>query len=129
MKQIKSYIFTVLTSAAFIYGSFLCSLHGKYLHNHSQGSLGLFCIGMAFIISGFIVINLLIELAHPDITSLHRTVSSAGAPLLLFMGTNLIILKPFMPETPAFSAENLSFYFGVYLIIFGVAFIHFLLKE
>jgi uncharacterized membrane protein HdeD (DUF308 family) len=49
--------------------------------------------------------------------------------LLLFMGTHLISLKPFMPEAPAFSAENLSFYFGVYLVIFGVAFIHFLLKE
>lgn len=129
MKRIKSYIFTILTAAAFIYGSLLCSLHGKSLHNVSQGSLGLFCIGMAFIIAGFIIINLLIELAHPDITSLHRTVSSAGALLLLFMGTNLLSSKPFIPEAPAFSAGNLSFYFGVYLVVFGVAFIHFLLKE
>ncbi len=129
MNRIKSYIFTILISAAFIYGSLLCSRHSKCLHDLSQGSLGLFFIGVAFIISGFIVINLLIKLAHPDITSLHRTVSSACAPLLLFMGTNLISLKPFIPEAPAFSAENISFYFGVYLVIFGVAFIHFLLKE
>ncbi len=129
MNRLKSYIFTILIAAAFIYGSLLCSLHGKCLYDLSQGSLGLFCIGMALIISGFIVINLLIELAHPDITSLHRTVSSASAPLLLFMGTNLITLKPFIPEALAFSAENMSFYFGVYLLIFGVAFIHFLLKE
>lgn len=129
MKRIKSYIFTILTAIAVIYGSILCSVHGKVLHNLSQGSLGLFCIGMALIISGFILLNLLIELAHPDITSLHRTVSSAGALLLLFMGTNLISSKPFIPEAPAFSAENISFYFGVYLVVFGVAFIHFLLKE
>jgi hypothetical protein len=129
MKRIKSYILTILAAAAFIYGSLLCSLHGQCLHNSAQGSLGLFCIGVVIIISGLIVINILIELAHPDITPLHRIVSSAGTPLLLFMGTHLITLKPFIPEAPAFSAGNLGFYFGLYLIIFGVAFLHFLLKE
>jgi len=81
------------------------------------------------IISGLIVINLLIKSAHPDMTALHRLVSSACAPLLLFMGTNLITIKPFTATATAYSAENMSFYFGVYLVIFGVAFLHFLLKD
>jgi len=129
MQRIRSYIFTILTAAAFIYGTLLCTFHGECLYDLSQDSLGLFCIGLALIISGFIVINLLIKSAHPDMTSLHRHVSSACAPLLLFMGTNLIVLKPFISEASAFSPENLAFYFGVYLVIFGVAFLHFLLKE
>jgi len=112
-----------------IYGSLLCTLHVKGLYDLSQDSLGLFCIGLALIISGLIVINLLIKSAHPDMTPLHRLVSSACAPLLLFMGTNLIEIKPFLSDASAFSAENLAFYFGVYLVIFGVAFLHFLLKD
>ncbi|MDA3895742.1 MAG: hypothetical protein PF482_06320 [Desulfobacteraceae bacterium] len=129
MNRIKSYFFTILTAAAFIYGSLLCTIHGKCQHGLSQESLVLFCSGLALIISGFILINLLIKWSHPEIASFHRVVSSACAPLLLFMGTNLITVKPFIPEAPPFSTENISFYFGVYLVIFGVAFLHFLLKD
>ncbi len=129
MKRIKSYFFTILAAAAFIYGSWLCTLHGNCLHDPSQGSLELFGTGLALILSGLIVINLLIKSSHPEITFRHRLVSSAGAPLLLFMGTNIVAVKPLMHVNSVFSADNLAFYFGVYLLVFGVAFLHFLLKE
>jgi uncharacterized membrane protein HdeD (DUF308 family) len=129
MNRIKSIIFTLLTASAFICGSLLCSLHGKCLHDQSQGSLGLFCTGVISIVIGLLITNLLIQSAHPDISFKHRLVSSACPSLLCFMGSNLIVLKPFIQESPVFSAENLSFYFGVYLILFGVSFLHFLLKD
>jgi len=129
MNRIKSIIFTLLLASAFIYGSFLCSLHGKCLHDLSQGSLGLFCTGFIIIVIGLIITSLLIKSAHPDVSFHHRLVSSACTSLLFFMGTNLISIKPFIPKSPVFSTENLSFYFGVYLVIFGVSFLHFLLKD
>ncbi len=129
MNLIKSYIFTILTSAAFIYGSFLCALYGKCLQDLSKGSLLLFCTGFIIIAIGFLVINLLIKSTHPYSTVLHRIAFSACIPLLIFMGTNLIILKPSMHKFNIFHANDMSFFFGVYLVIFGVSFLHFLIKK
>ena len=128
MNRIKSYILTIPIAAAFIYGSFLCTLHGKCLHDLSKGSAFLFCTGLTIIITGFIVTNLLIKSAHQDLTFLQRIAFSACIPLLIFMGTNLVAVKPFVQGCPVFSADNTAFYFGVYLVIFGVSFLHFLLK-
>ncbi|MBC2715844.1 MAG: hypothetical protein HF978_11100 [Desulfobacteraceae bacterium] len=129
MNRIKIYIYTILTSAAFIYGSFLCTRHGEYLHDLSKGSLVLFYTGFTVIITGFIVINRLMKSTHQDSTFLQRITFSVCITLLIFMGTHLIALKPYTHGYHIFSTGNMAFYFGVYLVLFGVSFLHFLLKN
>lgn len=128
MKRIKTYTITILISVAFIFGSYLCALHGKCLHDVAAGSLLHFISGIVIILMNFIAVNLLIKSAHPDSGVLHRMAFSACVPLLIFLGTRLIVLKPFIWEYTIFSPDNLAFFFGIYLVGFSVSLLHFLIK-
>jgi len=124
----KNYIYTIFSAAAFIYGSFLCVHHKKCLYDPSQGSGLLLFTGFVIIMSNYAFINRLIKFTHPESTFSQRLALSICIFILIFMGSNLIVLKPFMQEYPVFSTENMAFFFGVYLVIFGVSFLHFLLQ-
>ena len=129
MNRINSYIYTIFSAAAFIYGSLLCARHKECLYDPSQGSVLLLFIGLAIIISNYAVINLLIKFNQPESTFFQRLVLSVCIFLLIFIGSNLIVLKPFIQGYPVFFSGNMAFFFGVYLVIFGVSFLHYLLKN
>jgi len=78
---------------------------------------------------GFVVSCLLIKSTHPENTLLQATVFSASVSLLIYAGTHLITVRPFIKEVAGISPEIVALGFGSYLILFGVLLLSFFIKS
>ena len=129
MNRMKRAVFTAIPATALLYGSFLCSRLSQKPNDMSKGALLLLISGFTFIAIGFMVSCLLIKLKHPDNTLLQITVFSASVSLLIYAGTHLITVRPFISEVAGFPPGLFALGFGSYLILFGVLLLSFLIKS